>query len=146
MNIWKLAASRIFLAAVGFSAGALVAGGVVALIIGLGIIRRFVGISHTAVHAGIYETAICLGGIFGNIMTVHFPRLSLGWPGLLIMGLFSGIFVGGWIMALAEMLNVFPVFARRMGLTKGRSWIVIGLALGKVTGSLLEFYMRWGKK
>ena len=146
MNIWELAGSRIFLAAVGFSAGALVAGGVVALIIGLGIIRRFVGISHTAVHAGIYETAICLGGIWGNIMTVFFSKLPLGWPGLLVMGLFSGVFVGGWIMALAEMLNVFPVFARRMGLTKGRSWIVIGLALGKVTGSLLEFYMRWGKK
>ena len=146
MNIWELAGSRIFLAALGFSAGALVAGGVVALIIGLGIIRRFVGISHTAVHAGIFETAICLGGIWGNIMTVFFPKLPLGWPGLLVMGLFSGVFVGGWIMALAEMLNVFPVFARRMGLTKGRSWIVIGLALGKVTGSLLEFYMRWGKK
>ena len=131
---------------VGVSAGALVAGGVVALIIGLGIIRRFVGISHTAVHAGIYETAICLGGICGCIVTVWFPGLMLGKPGLLLMGLFFGVFVGGWIMALAEMLNVFPVFARRLGLTKGKSWIVISLALGKITGSLLEFYMRWGKK
>lgn len=146
MGIWKLAGSRILLAVVGVSAGVLVAGGVVALMVGLGIIRRFVGISHTAVHVRIYETAICLGGIWGNVMTVYFPGIPFGQPGLLLMGLFFGIFVGGWIMALAEMLNVFPVFARRLGLTKGRSWIVIGIALGKISGSLLEFYMGWGKK
>lgn len=141
-----MAGSKIFLAAVGFSGGSLVAGGVVALIVGLGIIRRFAGISHTAAHVRVYETAICLGGIWGNIMTVYFPKPPLQWPGLLVMGLFFGIFVGGWIMALAEMLNVFPVFARRLNLTKGTSWIVVGLALGKTVGSLLEFYLRWGKK
>lgn len=146
MSIWKITGSRILLAIIGASGGALVAGGVVALIIGLGIVRRFVGISHTAVHVGVYETAICLGGVWGNLMTVYAPQFPVGQAGLLVMGLFFGIFVGGWIMALAEMLNVFPVFSRRLGLTKGSSWIIISLALGKITGSLLEFYLHWGKK
>ena len=118
---------------IGFASGSLVAGGVVALMVGLGIITRFIGISHTARHAKIYETFICMGGIAGNLVTVYFPILSLGWPGLLLLGLFCGIFVGGWIMALAELLN----------LTKGTSWIVVSLALGKTLGSLMQFYKGW---
>ncbi len=134
---------RVFLGVMGFSGGALVAGGVVALMVGLGIITRFIGISHTAKHAKIFETFICLGGIAGNLVTVYYPVLSFNWPGLLLLGLFSGIFVGGWIMALAELLNVFPVFTRRLNLTKGTSWIVVSLALGKTLGSLMQFYKGW---
>ena len=59
------------------------------------------------------------------------------------MGLFCGIFVGSWILALAEIVNIFPVFSRRLGLTKGMSILVLAVAVGKVTGSLLHFYMRW---
>lgn len=138
--------SRILLAVVGMSGGALVAGGVVALTVGLGIVGRFVGVSHTAKHVHEYETAVCLGGIAGCLVTVYLPYLYLGRLGLMVTGLFCGIFVGGWIMALAELLNVFPVFIRRLGLTKGKSFIVIALAFGKTLGSLLEFWMRWGKK
>ena len=46
---------------------------------------------------------------------------------------------------LAELLHVFPVFLRRLGVTKGKSLIVISLAAGKMLGSLLGFWMRWGK-
>ena len=56
-----------------------------------------------------------------------------------------GMFVGGWILALAEVINVFPVYSRRLGITKGFSWIIITIAIGKVLGSLLHFYMRWGQ-
>lgn len=131
---------------IGIASGVLVAGGVVALMVGLGIIRRFIGISHTARHVKLYETFISLGGIFGCILTVYFPQIRLGEAGLAAAGLFCGIFVGGWIMALAELLSIFPVFARRLGLVKGKSWIILTLAAGKIGGSLLGFYMRWGKK
>ncbi len=123
--------------------GFLVAAGVVALLVGLGIITRFAGISHTAVHTRLYETAILLGALFGDILTVYQAPIRLGWPGLAIMGVAAGIYVGGWIMALAEVIHIFPVFARRIGLVKGYSLIVIAVALGKIAGSLLYFYMRW---
>ena len=132
-------------AIVGFSSGFLVAGGVVALMVGLGITRRFAGITHTAVHARLYETMIVLGGIGGNLLTVYQPVLGWGRICPAAVGLFSRIFVGGWILALAELLNVFPVFARRLGIVKGKSWVMIALALGKTAGSLLLFAMRWGK-
>lgn len=130
---------------IGFSSGFIVAGGVVALMVGLGIITRFIGISHTAKHIYIYENAILAGTVVGTILTVYDIKLVLGVWILGIAGLFMGAFVGGWIMALAEVINVFPVYCRRLGITKGLSWIVITMAVAKTLGSLLIFYMRWGK-
>ena len=128
-----------------FSCGFLVAGGVIALIVGLGIVTRLVGITHTAKENHWYESMVFAGAVFGNMLTVYRIPLSLGRPGLLILGVSAGIYTGGWIMALAEIVNVFPVYCRRLGITKGTSWIVIFLAIGKMLGSLFHFYMRWGK-
>ena len=136
---------QFYLALVGFSGGFLVAGGVVALMVGLGIITRFIGVFRAAKHIAGIEDAIWLGAVAGTIVTTFSFSLPVGvWlPG--IAGVFMGMFVGGWIMALAEVVNVFPVYCRRLGIVKGTSWIVIALALGKTLGSLLHFYMRWGK-
>ncbi len=136
---------QVFITLVGFSSGFIVAGGVVALMVGLGIITRFIGISHTADKIFQYEDAILLGAVAGTLLTVYDLSLPVGAWILGIGGLFIGIFVGGWIMALAEVINVFPVYCRRLGITKGLSWIVITMAVGKTAGSLLGFYMRWGK-
>lgn len=144
MILEKLA-PQILMALIGVASGSLVAGGVVALTIGLGITERFIGITHTAKYVKSFETSICLGGLAGSLLTVYAPGVGLGEIGLALTGLFFGIFVGGWIMALAELLNVFPVFMRRLGITKRKSLIVISLAAGKLSGSLVEFAMRWGK-
>jgi stage V sporulation protein AB len=129
----------------GFAAGFIVAGGVVAMVIGLGIITRFVGISHTAVHVKSYEDAVLLGALAGNILTTFDVSLPIGAWILAFGGVFIGAFVGGWILALAEIINVFPVYCRRLGITKGLSWIVVAIAIGKTAGSLVHFYMRWGR-
>ena len=134
---------QFFLALIGFSGGFIVAGGVVALMVGLGIITRFIGISRTAKHIRGVEDAILLGAAGGTIVTVFSFQLPVGAWVLAVAGLFMGIFVGGWILALAEVVNIFPILARRIGLTRGLSVVVIAIALGKMTGSLLHFYMRW---
>lgn len=134
---------QIFLGIVGLSGGLVIAGGVIALLVGLGVITRFVGLSHTAKHVRVFEDAIFFGAVFGTLMTVYQPTVPLEAAGLAVLGLFSGIFVGGWILALAEIVNIFPILARRIGLTKGLSIVVIAIALGKMTGSLMHFYFRW---
>ena len=126
-----------------FSCGFLVAGGVIALIVGLGIVTRLVGITHTAKENRWYESMIFTGAIFGNMLTVYRIPLSLGRAGLLILGVSAGIYTGGWIMALAEMVHIFPIFSRRIGITTGIGMIIWSLALGKILGSLLQFYMNW---
>lgn len=133
----------IVMAAGAFSCGFLVAGGVIALIVGLGIITRLAGITHTARENRWYESMIFVGAIFGNCLTVYQMQMPAGRAGLLILGLASGIYTGGWIMALAEMVHIFPVFARRIGITTGIGVIIWSLAGGKILGSLLQFYMNW---
>lgn len=130
---------------VGFAAGFLVAGGVVALMVGLGIITRFIGISHTADRIRLYEDAIWLGAVAGTVITVFDLQFAVGSWLLMVGGVFMGVFVGGWIMALAEIVNVFPVYCRRLGIKKGMGAIVSALAAGKTLGSLFHFCMRWGK-
>ena len=90
-----MAEKQIIPAIVGLSGGFVIAGGVIALMVGLGIITRFVGITHTAKHVKGYETAILAGAIFGNLLTVHQIRIPLGIFGLVLMGVLFGIFVGG---------------------------------------------------
>lgn len=135
----ELQVEQFALGLIGFSAGFIVAGGEVALMVGLGIITRFIGITHTAKHISYYEDAILLGAAGGTIVTVFDVRLPVGVWFLGFAGLFMGIFVGGWIMALAEVINVFPVYCRRLGITKGFSWIIITVAVGKTLGSLIHF-------
>lgn len=135
-----------FVGLIGFASGFIVAGGVVALMVGLGIITRFIGISHTAKRVRYYEDAILLGTVAGTILTVFDVKFPAGAWILAVGGLFMGIFVGGWIMALAEIINVFPVYCRRLGITKGMSWIIIAMAAGKISGSLLLFFKGWGKE
>ena len=91
----------ILLAISGFSAGTVVAGGIFALIVGLKIVPRFAGFTHTAHLMMLYESCIVWGGIVGNIVNVFQIPLYCGAAGLLLFGLVGGIYVGAWAMALA---------------------------------------------
>ena len=104
---------NVFLALIGISAGMVVAGGVFSFIVELGVISDFADRTHTAKHILFYEDMVSAGAVLGNlfqIFEVHLPGRSIF---LGIFGLFGGIFVGCWAMALAEILNVFPIFMRR---------------------------------
>lgn len=46
-------------------------------------------------------------------------------------------------VALAEVLNAYPIFIRRMKLTSHLSWFILAIALGKTLGALLFFWKRW---
>lgn len=62
---------------------------------------------------------------------------------LVAIGIFSGIFVGCLALALAEMIDSIPIFARRMGFRHGIGVAVISTALGKLCGSVLYFCMHF---
>ena len=134
---------QIFLEFIGLCAGIMFAGGVVGLLIGLSIVPRYAGITHTADQILLYEDVTLLGAVLGNIFYLYQIPIPLGTPFLILYGLFSGIFLGGWILALAEMADIFPIFARRIRFTEGLPKVIICIALGKAAGSLLFWYQRW---
>ena len=51
--------------------------------------------------------------------------------------------MGCWAMALAEMLDLFPIFIRRIRMVRGIAAVMIGIAFGKGLGALLFFWKRW---
>lgn len=134
---------QIFLAFIGLSAGTIIAGGVVGLLIGLSITPRYAGITHTSDQMLLYEDVTLLGAVLGNLVYLYEFSIPLGTPFLILYGLFSGVFLGGWILALAEMADVFPIFSRRIRLTEGMPIIILCVALGKLAGSFFFFWKGW---
>lgn len=125
----------------GLCGGAVVATALAAFVIGLGIIPRYAGVTHTANHILLYEDCLMLGAVAGNLVSIYHITLPLGRLGLGIAGLCFGIFLGSWIIALGEVVNVFAVMARRIGLKKGTGCIVLAIAIGKILGSFLQFFI-----
>ena len=134
---------QIFLGLLGFCAGVIIAGGITGLLIGLSIVPRYAGITHTARHILLYEDVTFLGTFLGNICYLYSLNLPMGWPFLLLYGLFSGIFLGGWILALAEIADVFPIFTRRIKFLQGLPKVIVSIALGKTLGSLIYYFHGW---
>ena len=151
-RLWKRTPERrknwmwmknIFLAILGLSAGITAAGGLFSFIIGLGVVSDFADRTHTGEHVMLYEDAIAVGGSIGAIISVYHPTIPYGSWLVPLAGLFGGIFVGCWAMALTEMLDLFPIFIRRIRLVRGIGAIIIGIAFGKGLGALLFFWKRW---
>ena len=88
--------------AAGICGGAVVAAALSAFIIGLGIIPRYAGITHTGRHILLYEDFLVAGCITGNLISVYRLQISAGNIGAGLTGLFFGIFLGSWIIALGE--------------------------------------------
>lgn len=131
---------NIILALIGFAGGFSVAGGLFAFISILGIIPRIADCLGVASHIYQVETVIAIGGLTGCLISLFQIHLGIGVAGLVIIGLFSGIFVGALAMALAETLKVIPVLCQRADIRQGISIIVTALAVGKMLGSFYQLY------
>ena len=134
---------QILLAVIGLSCGVVVAGGLFAFIVALGVISDFADRTHTGAQVTLYEDVLALGGILGNIVQIYGIQLPFGSVFLGAFGLFSGIFVGCWSIALTEILNVFPIFTRRAKVIKGIPYFILSVAIGKGIGALIFFFNGW---
>ena len=132
-----LLSSHIMLTILGVIFGLAVSAGTFAFLLVIGVVPRMVGKSNTASHAIFYENAIILGGTIGNLLSV-FPdiRIWLGSP-LLIVGCIA--------VALAEILNTFPIMFRRANLKMGLSFVMTCMAFGKACGAFFYFWNQMGE-
>lgn len=132
---------------IGLCAGAATSAGVFALISVVGIIPRLAGHSHTGRCIHKYEWAVILGGSLTNIWYFFQPSAALlGIFGYLLegaVGVGIGMFVGSLVMALAEVLQVFPILIRRVRLRAGVMYLGLAMAFGKAVGAVIYF---WNQK
>lgn len=152
---------QILLGIIGISSGLIVSAGVFTVLISVGLIPRFAGKMHVARKIFVLEEMVVFGTLAGGFFSIFsdwgmvgkFVREHrifgesategiwnlIGTVFLLIFGVFAGIFVGCLALAIAEMLNTIPVFARRIGFRHGLGIAILAVALGKLLGSLIYF-------
>lgn len=150
---------QIFMAVTALSFGLIASGGVFTVFVSVGLVPRFAGRTHTGDKILLYESCICAGTIAGCIISVFEKWMQAGrfildsgivdaslWQMagravLIVFGVFAGMFVGCFAIAIAEMLNTIPIFTRRTGFGEGVGIAILCIALGKAAGSLLYFML-----
>ena len=135
--------NQFVLTIIGLSSGLLVAGGIFSFIVSLGVVSDFADRTHTGNHILLYENAIMLGAVWGNAVSMYGVPVLKSDVLLGLFGVFAGIFVGCWAMALAEMLNVFPIFVRRAKIVRSIPYLILSIAIGKGLGLLRFFWNGW---
>jgi stage V sporulation protein AB len=138
----------------------LAAAGVFTVLVAVGLVPRFAGKTHTANKAVLYEDMVIGGTIIGCFLSVferyglvglffreRMPQLTGLWEVmgnvmLVLYGGFSGMFIGCLALAIAEILDSIPIFARRFAFRHGIGIAILAMAAGKLMGSLFYFVNR----
>lgn len=141
---------RFLLFGAGLCGGVGVAAGTFAFLLVIRIIPRMIQkakLEHKAIYI---ENIVFRGVLFGTILSLFTWKKKwlfelLGKTLLTIFGMSAGIFVGCLAVALAEILDTFPIFFRRIGLKEeyGEPLLFV-MALGKMAGSLFFFLTGYG--
>lgn len=140
----------LFLILVGVSSGIGVAAGTFAFLLVIRVIPRMVQKAKLEHKIIFIENTVFRGIMFGTILSLFSWKRKwiltiLGRSILTIFGLSSGIFVGCLSVALAEILDTFPIFFRRLSIKESFGPIMIlSMALGKMVGSLFFFLAGYG--
>lgn len=129
-----------------------VAGGLFAFITTVGVITRLAAGTRSAQYVMLYETMVILGASLFNAYdlfrfapeilrnkTVCTVLLRSGY------GLFSGVFTGCLAAALAEVVQVIPVFAKRVRMKFGMPVVMACFAVGKGVGAWYQLVYGAGK-
>ncbi|WP_163537698.1 stage V sporulation protein AB [Gracilibacillus sp. YIM 98692] len=124
---------------IGFGSGLIVGSGFVAFLAVLGIIPRLVQLSKSVQSLKYYQASVIFGAVLGTYLsftsgTIEVPMIILAFWGLL-----QGIFVGMLAAALTEVLNVFPILMKRLGIDKELLWLLMAIVIGKILGSLFQW-------
>ena len=142
-NIILMWTKYLFLGFCGLMAGSAIAAGTFAFIMIIGVVPRLIGKCHRASGIMGFETCIILGAIIGCVWSL-FPKFAVPFGELMLVAysVSAGIFVGCLALALAEILDTFPILFRRFHIKRGLFWMILSLAIGKTCGSLYYFLVR----
>ena len=129
----------------GFCGGVGVSAGTFAFMLVIHVVPRIIQKAKLNKRVIFVENMIILGILFGTILSL------LMWEGkwlyeilgrilLTVFGISAGVFVGCTAVALAEILDTFPIFFRRVRLDeKFCVQLLFCMAVGKTCGSLFYF-------
>ena len=109
----------------GIASGLVTATGLFALISSIGLINRYADVTNTKEHILLYEEMIIAGAGIGNIWFV------------------AGIFIGTFLLCLAETVKALPILTHRVCIKKGIGFIIMFIAVGKCVGHLIYYLLAY---
>lgn len=124
---------------VGFAGGLAVGAGFVAFLTVLKVIPRLTQLTKTMKMIHHYEWAIVAGAVGGGWLGLQNVTLGASKVFLIPIGLLDGIFNGMLAAALTEVLNVFPILSKRVGIQDKIVYLLMAIVLGKIAGSLFQW-------
>lgn len=129
----------LFIMFIGLAGGLAVGAGFVAFLAVLGVIPRLTQLTKTMKYIRFYEWGVVAGAVvFGWISLSDYEfHISENW--LIPIGLCNGIFIGMLAAALTEVLNVFPILAKRIGIEDKIVILIMAIVFGKIFGSLFHW-------
>lgn len=130
---------NIVLLILSISGGVVVGNAAAAFTTLLGIIPRLAQISDTDEHIVLYQRVLTLGMFLFSLIFCLNISFKLNKYMSIFFGVFFGIFVGLSASALAEVLNVIPVVARKLDLRDYVTYLILAIVMGKVVGSLAHW-------
>ena len=134
----------------GLSAGVGVAAGTFAFFLVIRVIPRMIQKANIEKYTVYIENKVIQGILFGTILSLFTWKKRLlfrilGKTLLTIYGLSAGIFAGCIAVALAEILDTFPIFLRRLKMKEEDCEpLIFVMAIGKMIGSLFYFLFGYG--
>lgn len=135
----KTTLSNVLEILIGFSSGLMIGAGFIALMTVLGVIPRLIQLSKTTRLVHLFGAATILGALFGTLLSFTKLTWQTGNLFLILWGVMQGIFNGMVAAALTEILNVFPILAKRISIEKHLYWLLMALVFGKIFGSLFQW-------
>lgn len=124
---------------VGLAGGLAVGAGFVAFLTVLGVIPRLAQLTKTYNKLHFYEVGVITGVVCGSIISLNDISLGVTASILLFIGAFSGVFNGMLAAALTEVLNVWPILSKRIGIYDRLIYLLMAIVLGKICGSLFQW-------
>lgn len=130
-----------------FCSGVGVAAGTFAFLLVIRVIPRMIQKAKLEHKVIFIENMVFRGVLFGTILSLFTWKKRwlfelLGKTLLTFFGMSAGVFTGCIAVALAEILDTFPIFFRRIKINEDYcEGLLFVMALGKMAGSLFFFFM-----
>ena len=129
--------NKIILIIGSFGGGIIVGGAIAAFITILEIVPRLAQFTETENKIKLYQSTMVTSFILSIIFYFYDFKLNVFEIVTIPVGFIYGVFIGLLSSALAEVLNVIPVIAKKVKIKNDFKYLVWALAGGKVAGSLI---------
>lgn len=133
-------AQLVFIVFLALSGGVVVGTSFVALLVIFDLIPRLAQMTNSYHLSHCFELALISGALYFTVADMFSFQMKL--PAVFISafaGLLNGMFIGMLAAALTEVMNVLPILAKRLSLSRAMVALIMAMVLGKTIGSLFDW-------